>query len=150
MISKLTDWVGSVETEQLVQTAAGLSIAAAFIHGLVTPDHFDEWWGYGLFFMTISLLQLGYGLLLIFQPWQPDPIRGTTGFSVHWLYWVGVAGNAFLILLYIVTRTVGIPFFGPEAGEVEDVTLLSLVSKFAEIALIACLFLLLRRTQANT
>lgn len=149
MISNAQEFITSLTTKQLLQGAAGFSIAAAFIHGLVTPDHFEEWWGYGLFFMLTALAQLFYGLLLIFQPWQPDPIRGTKGFSVQTLYWIGIVGNVFIIVLYIITRTIGIPFFGPEAGEVEDVSLLSLVSKLVEIALIISLFIFIHRSQAE-
>jgi hypothetical protein len=32
----------------------------------------------------------------------------------------GIAGNLAIVVLYLLTRTVGIPFFGPETGEVED------------------------------
>jgi hypothetical protein len=147
MFRRLKQRVETLETQQLVYGAAALSVAAALIHGIVTPEHFEEWWGYGLFFMLAALVQLFYGLLLVFRPWQPDPIRGTHGFSAAYLYWAGILGNAFLIVLYLITRTVGIPFFGPEAGEVEDVTVLSLLSKAVEVVLMAALILLLRREQ---
>lgn len=148
----MSQWLAalkSLETRTLLYGTAGLSVVAAVVHGLVTPEHFEEWWGYGTFFMLAALAQLFYGLLLVFQPWQPDPIRETKGFSVQYLYWAGIIGNGFLIFLYIVTRTVGIPFFGPEAGEVEAVTLLSLLAKGVEAALIVALFMLLRRPQTE-
>lgn len=145
-MKQLVLFLQSVETKQLLYGAAGLSIAAAFIHGLVTPEHFEEWWGYGTFFMLAALVQLFYGLLLIFQPWQPDPIRERAGFSAKYLYWAGIIGNGFLIVLYIITRTLGIPFFGPEAGEIESVTLLSLLSKLTEVILIVVLGVLVRRS----
>ncbi len=146
MILRAIESLRNLDTQQLLQGTAGLSIAAAFIHGLVTPEHFEEWWGYGLFFMVTALMQLFYGLLLVFQPWQPDPIRGIKGFPVHWLYLAGIIGNALIVILYIITRTIGIPFFGPEAGEVESVTLLSLLSKITEIGLVVGLFILLKRS----
>lgn len=101
--------------------------------------------------MMAALVQLFYSLLLVFQPWQPDPIRGMKGFSAVYLYWAGIIGNGFLIVLYIVTRTIGIPFFGPEAGEVEPVSAISLISKMIELILIVVLFILLQRskTEAN-
>lgn len=146
MILRAVASLRNLDTQQLLQGTAGLSIAAAFVHGLVTPDHFEEWWGYGLFFMVTALIQLFYGLLLVFQPWQPDPIRGIKGFPAHWLYLAGIIGNALIVILYIITRTSGIPFFGPEAGEVESVTLLSLLSKITEIGLVIGLFILLKRS----
>jgi hypothetical protein len=146
-LQQAQQYIAALDTSKLLYATAALSIAASFIHGIVTPEHFEEWWGYGTFFMLAALGQLFYGLLLIFQPWQPDPDRDLKGFSVKYLYWAGIIGNGFLIALYIVTRTVGIPFFGPEAGEVEDFTLLSMVSKVAEALLIVGLWMLLRRSQ---
>jgi hypothetical protein len=129
VISRTLEVLSNLDTKQLLYGAAGLSIAAAVIHGLVTPDHFEEWWGYGLFFLVASLGQLFYGLLLIFQPWQPDPIRGLKRFSVRWLYIIGIVANTCIIGLYVFTRIIGIPFLGPEAWEVEDVTILSQLRK---------------------
>jgi len=145
----IKQFLQTTETKSLLYAAAGLSIFAALVHGIVTPEHFEEWWGYGTFFMTAALVQLFYGLLLIFQPWQPDPIRETKGFPAAYLYWAGIIGNGFLIVLYIITRTVGIPFFGPEAGEVEPVSIISLISKVLEGLLIAVLIILLRRSKTE-
>lgn len=149
-MDKINQFLRSVESKNLLYGAAGLSVCAAVIHGIVTPEHFEEWWGYGTFFMMAALVQLFYSLLLIFQPWQPDPIRGTKGFSVVYLYLVGIIGNGFLIVLYIVTRTFGIPFFGPEAGEVESVSAISLLSKAIELILILALVILLRRSRTES
>ena len=149
MFQKPKEFVANIPEKQLLWTAAGLSIGSGVIHGVVTPEHFEEWWGYGLFFTLTALIQLFYGMLLIFQPWQPDPIRKTQGLPVQWLYWAGIFGTVLIILLYVITRTVGIPFFGPEAGEVEDLSLISLLSKVLELGLIVCLLLLLRRSKSN-
>ncbi len=46
--------------------------------------------------------------------------------------------------LYRVTRTIGIPYIGPEAGTIESAGLLDVTSKLLELALIACLVLILR------
>ena len=94
----IKQFLQTTETKSLLYAAAGLSIFAALVHGIVTPEHFEEWWGYGTFFMTAALVQLFYGLLLIFQPWQPDPIRETKGFPAAYLYWAGIIGNGFLIV----------------------------------------------------
>jgi hypothetical protein len=149
-LRQISRYITALEMKKLLYGTAGLSIAASFIHGMVTQEHFEEWWGYGMFFIVAALAQLFYGLLLIFQPWQPDPIRHTEGFSAESIYWMGIIGNGFLILLYMVTRTVGIPFFGPEAGEVEPVTLLSLIAKGVEIVMIIALVVLLQRSKAET
>lgn len=128
--------------------AVGLSGAAAVVHGIVVPEHLLEWWGYGAFFMLATAAQLGYAILLALQTWRYDasgeflPDRGAH--TARRLYLAGIAGNAAIIGLYLVTRTVGIPLLGPEAGEVEELTLISVLSKLLELALIAVLVRLLR------
>jgi hypothetical protein len=128
--------------------AAGLSIGAALVHGAVTPEHLSEWWGYGLFFIIAAMAQGLYGVVLLLQPWRYDEagnIREGGDRYAQTYYILGVGGNAAIIALYIVTRTVGIPFFGPEAGEVEPITPIGLMSKIIEAALIGCLVGLIRQ-----
>lgn len=111
--------------------AAALSALAGFIHILVTPGHFEEWIGYGLFFLLAAVAQFMYALLLLAYGSNRD------------LLLVGIVGNGLIIALWLITRTVGIPFVGPEAGEVEAVGLLDGISKLIEGALIVCLLRLL-------
>lgn len=113
--------------------AAALSALAGFIHILVAPDHFEEWIGYGLFFFIAATCQLLFAFII--AAYTP-PARE--------VMWAGILGNAVIIALWAVTRTVGIPFFGPEAGEVEPVGVLDSISKLVELALIACLVIMLR------
>lgn len=145
-----------IEPNRLRYWAAGLSLVAGLVHGAVTPDHLSEWWGYGLFFFSAALAQGGYGLLLLLRPWRYDETGGlrpdedpSARQSDRVAYQVGVAGNAAVVALYVVTRTVGIPFFGPEAGEVEPVTPVGLLSKGLELALIGCLMAMLRRSPGS-
>src|SRR5215211_3984032 len=86
--------------------AAGLSLVAALLHLWVMPEHFEEWWGYGTFFLMVSVAQAGYVALLLGRP--------AVSFFV-----LGIGGNLAIIALWLTTRTVGIPFFGPHAWEVE-------------------------------
>lgn len=135
--------------EKLLAWAGGLSIAAAIVHGLLTDDHFEEWWGYGLFFAVASLAQGLYGLAIlgtramhgepITRRWRPGSVRA---FLVG-----GVAGNLLLVALYVVTRTSGIPIFGPEAGETEPWEPLGILTKALELAIAATLVMLLSRTR---
>jgi hypothetical protein len=69
----------------------------------VIPEHFEEWWGYGLFFLIVTIAQALYAVILLRWPGQG-------------LLLAGIAGNSAIILLYLLTRTVGIPFFGPGRG----------------------------------
>lgn len=124
--------------------AALFSLAAATIHGIAMPEHFEEWVGYGLFFLFASLGQGIYGIMLLGRYGQTSGVRKPALADRPYFNTIGIVLNVAIVVLYAVTRTVGIPFFGPEAGEVESVTPLSAASKVAEVALIACLLWLSR------
>src|SRR5690242_26110 len=112
------------------QRAAGvLALAAGLVHGGLGPEHFAEWWGYGLFFVVAASAQVVLGLALLLDAFEGEGLQRATCVA-------GIAGNAFLILLYVVSRTAGIPFFGPGAGEVEDVALIDVLTVAAEAAIV--------------
>lgn len=129
----------------LAQACGALSLAAAALHAGLVEDHLDEWWGYGLFFITASLGQGLYGLVLLALPRAPawDPAQ--------WRAWrlrlfaVGIAGNVAVIVLYTVTRSTGIPLFGPAAGETEPVEALGLATKAIEMLTVLGLLVLVHR-----
>ena len=100
---------------------------------IMTPVYFSLWLGYGAFFFLAGVAFFTYSALLAVNP----PRRN--------LFWVGIVDSAATITLWAITRTVGIPFFGPEAGMVEPVGIPDLISKIAEVALIVHLVVLLRR-----
>ena len=79
----------------------------------------------------MAVAQGFYGILLLRMP-------GKT------LFLFGIIGTLSLLGLYVITRTLGIPFFGPHAGQVEDIGALDLASKTVEAALIVVLFGLAR------
>src|SRR6266540_4181380 len=114
----------------LLLLAAALSLVAAVIHLWVMPEHFDEWWGYGTFFLVVAILQWFYAFALLRWPRWPT-------------FLIGIIGHLAIISLYIVTRTAGIPLFGPHAGEVEGIGLIDLTSKLAELALVIILVALM-------
>ena len=124
----------------LVYMVAALSVVAALTHFWVIPEHFEEWWGYGVFFLAAAVAQGVYGLALVRRR---DPGRA--------LLLLGIVGNLALVVLYATTRTVGVPFFGPHAGEVEGMGVLDLSAVLAEAALVVALAVLLRpgRRQAG-
>jgi hypothetical protein len=126
--------------ERWVLIAAGLSAIASMIHGAVTGEHFEEWWGYGLFFVVAAAAQMSFAVLLVLGPWRPGSRRPDEGRGgLRTIALLGILGNALIIGLWGVTRTIGVPLFGPEAGEVEEVGTIDLISKVAELALIAVL-----------
>ncbi|MDD3827835.1 MAG: hypothetical protein GX597_02025 [Anaerolineaceae bacterium] len=113
--------------------AVVLSLAAGVVHILVSPIYFAQWVGYGVFFITVAALQGIGGMALV------------GGSPRRFFYWAGVVGNAGVVLLWVITRTLGIPFFGPAAGEVQPVGLPDLVATLIEVALIGHLLVLLTR-----
>ncbi len=113
--------------------AAVLSMLAGWIHVFFAPEHFEEWVGYGVFFVVASVCQMLFSLLVVTN----TPPRRE-------LLWAGILSNIALLVLWGVTRTIGIPLFGPSAGEAEMVGPLDLTAQIAELTWIACLFLLLR------
>ena len=50
--------------ERMLLSAAILSCAAALIHAAVIPSHFEEYWGFGTFFVVIAVLQLAWAELI--------------------------------------------------------------------------------------
>lgn len=111
--------------------AVTLSLVAALVHFLAMPEHFEEWWGYGTFFLVSTVAQASYGAVLLRRPRRS-------------FFMLGIAGNLAIVTLWLVTRTLGIPFFGPHAGEVEGVGPLDLSATAAEVALVAALITLRR------
>ncbi len=120
-------------------TAAVLTLIAGIIHGLYIQEHFEEWWGYGWFFLISTIAQLVY-VPLILMP---------LGRFTRTVYWIGIIGNAAIVIMYLVTRTLGIPFFGPGAGEIEEASLLGIISVVAEILLIIALAVLDTKNRKN-
>jgi hypothetical protein len=86
-----------------------------------------------MFFFTVAVLQVMYLMALA----AGEPNRA--------LLWVGIAGNALMIALWVVTRTVGIPVLGPMAGEVLPVGLLDSVAQILAFVLIVHLAVLLQQ-----
>jgi hypothetical protein len=142
--------IGSQERQtrrsNLLRGAVILSISAGLIHGLNVQEHLAEWWGYGFFFLFAAAGQFVYGLILIVQPWNYDETGGRRDGRryAHWFYRGGIVANGFLIVLYLVTRTAGIPFLGPSAGQTEPVTPLGLITKLIEAALVGVLVTMVR------
>jgi hypothetical protein len=111
----------------VLYTVAALSLLAALIHLWVMPEHFAEWWGYGTFFLVAAVAQVVYVPLLLRWP------------NRTLLLLLGIAGNSAIVLLYLLTRVVGIPLFGPEAGEVEGVGIIDVCATSSEAAIVVAL-----------
>jgi len=115
---------------------ASLSAGAAAIHFAVIFEHFAQYALYGVFFLVVSWAQLAWAALVL---WRPSRL---------WL-WLGAAGNALVIVVYVASRTTGLPI-GPDVGHPEQAGGLDVVSVVLELALIAgCAALLWRPSLAD-
>ena len=140
------EWGGRRRTEKFVGVCV---VVSGSVHGLLTPDHFQEWWGYGVFFLAATMGLIAFGLALITDAIDPRYMPGDVR-RVRWLmYAAGAAGNLGILALYVLTRTVGIPL-GPQAGEVETVGAPDVVAKVTEsLAVVGLLVLLIRTRPAS-
>lgn len=87
--------------------AAIASVGAGLIHFAVMPAHFLSWWAAGLFFAAVAVFQLMWAYLA----WsRPRPL----------LLAAGIAANAGIAGVWVVSSTTGLPF-GPHAGGPEAV-----------------------------
>src|SRR5829696_1075796 len=109
-----------MERTRIFLYAAALSLTAAAMHAWAMPEHLEEWWGYGSFFLIAATAQACYGLALLRRPGRM-------------LLLLGVVGNLAIVSLWAVTRTVGIPFVGPHAGEAEPVAALVRSARRTEV-----------------
>ena len=103
---------------------AALSLLSALIHLWVMPEHFEEWWGYGVFFLVAAAAQALYVLLM---RWTNRTVL------------LGIAGNSAIVFLYLLTRVVGIPNFGPEVWEVEGIGIIDACATISEAAIVVAL-----------
>ena len=117
---------GEARPARVLYAAAALSLLAALIHLWVTPEHFEEWWGYGAFFLVAALAQVLYVPLLLSRPTRPVLL-------------LGIGSNLAIVVLYLLTRTVGIPLFGPAAGETEGVGLVDSCATASEVGIAVAL-----------
>jgi hypothetical protein len=85
-------------------TLALLSFGAAALHFAYAPTHFDEYWLYGAFFVTLAWAQLAWGLAVLIKPSRI-------------LLYVGLL-NILVVALYVLSRTVGVGV-GPMASTTE-------------------------------
>src|SRR5215204_6617713 len=112
--------------ERTLYAASALSLLAGLLHLWVTPEHFEEWWGYGAFFVVAGAAQILYAPIVLLIP---------TRIVLLW----GITGNLAIVMLYLLTRTVGIPLFGPEAGEVEGFGFVDVCATASEMGIAVAL-----------
>ncbi len=124
-----------IDDMQLARTVAALaSVGAAAIHFAVVPAHLAAWWVEGVFFAALATFQVLWGLALWrWRRWQ--------------LLSLGALVHLGAVLLWVVTRTAGLPF-GPNAGVPEPVGLAGVLTIALELAVSASVLWWLRPRQA--
>jgi hypothetical protein len=104
-----------------LQLLTALYWMAAAIHVVASTSHFSEWWLFGLFFAGLATWQAVWGVLIYRFPSESALITGA-----------GV--NTGVALLWLVTRTVGLPI-GPEKWTPEGVGALDIAATVDELAI---------------
>jgi len=110
---------------------AALSMAAAAIHFAVMGEHFAEYVAFGVFFSVVAWSQAVWAVGVIVVPSRR-------------LLTVGLLGNALVILVWLSSRTTGLPI-GPEAGAPEAAAFVDVLSTILEAAIVAGTAVLLLR-----
>jgi hypothetical protein len=94
----------AVRRQPLTATQLWVSLASLFaggIHLAVTPEHLEHWWVFGTFFIVTGVFQLAFaGVVLRRTSW---PVALT-----------GIAVNLGIVLIWVVSRTRGLPISPPE------------------------------------
>lgn len=104
-----------------VATCALLAMGAAVIHFAILGEHWQEWWGYGLFFGIAAWLQLAWAVAVVARVSRK-------------LLFAGTIANLAIAAIWLLTRTAGIPV-GPAAGETESATSIDALATGFEVAL---------------
>jgi hypothetical protein len=119
-------------SERTLRIAVALSATAALIHLWALPEHWAEWWGYGAFFLAMAVGQGLYALVLLPRPSQL-------------LFSIGIWSNLAIIVLYVVSRTSGVPI-GPHSPHIDPVGVLDMTATISEVGLVGVLVTLLTGT----
>ena len=127
--------VNTDTTTSLLLIAAGLSFAAAAIHIAVVPEHFAESAAEGVAFALLALFQIATGVVLTVGP--SDRLRAAV-----------VAVNLGATLMWMITRTIGVPFISDLASP-EAIALRDVAATTFELGTVAVLGLLRARTYAD-
>ena len=120
------------EPWQAATAAAVLSLAAAWVHLAYWESHWQEWWGYGVFFLLTGIAQGLFAVLIVMRPSRHAALAG-------------IVGNLAIVGTYFLSRTDGVPV-GPHEGLAERATAIDWATTAGEIALVAVLLTMVAPT----
>jgi hypothetical protein len=116
--------------QQLVLTAALLEVGAAIIHAAEIAPHLEQYWLFGTFFAVTAVLQAAWAALI-----YRDPLNRR-------LLVAGAVGNAALVAVWAISRTVGVPV-GPGSWTPEAVGVLDVLCKLDELGCVVLVAMVL-------
>lgn len=111
------------------------SLATAGIHFAVMGEHFREYAAYGVFFSLVAWFQALWALGVVVSPERA-------------VLWSGLVVNAAVVMIWVVSRTAGLPI-GPEPGTAEPAAFLDVLSTVLEIAIVVVTGTLLLRGRSE-
>jgi hypothetical protein len=107
------------------------SAGAGAIHLKVVPEHLEEFTPFGVGFIALGVFQLLWAAAVLIRP-------------TMLVLAIGLIVSALTIGVWVVSRTVGLPF-GPEAGEPEAIGTLDVLSTALEgLVVLGAGYLMLR------
>lgn len=113
----------------LLIVCAVAAVAAAAVHVYVIPEHFEESWMYGGFFVALAVGQLGWAAWVSVRPSRQ-------------LLAAGLAANTAVVMLWAASRFIAVPL-GPGAGTREEIGRLDVFATSCELVVIVTAALLL-------
>jgi hypothetical protein len=108
-----------------------VSLATAGIHFAVMGDHFQEYLVFGIFFAVVAWFQSLWALGVVVSPTRS-------------LLLTGALVNALVVVVWLVSRTIGLPI-GPDPGIAEPAAFLDGLSTVLEVVIVASIATLLVR-----
>ena len=102
---------------------AGVSVGAAAIHFWVVPEHLEEWAAAGAFFIALGVFQAAWAVAYLWRPSRS---------VIH----AGILANLATVALWVVSRTIGLPF-SPEPWKPEEIGVLDVAASALEFVLVA-------------
>lgn len=114
---------------------ASSSVAAGVIHAAVVPEHLEEAWVFGVFFMLAAAFQIAWAIPVASRPSSA-------------IVAVAALANGAMIGIWFVSRTIGLPI-GPEPWMAEPAGMLDVTATVLELMLVAGSLVLWARLSAD-
>ena len=124
----------------VIISIAILSLSVGAIHLLLVPEHSRESLVWGIIFLVSGIAQIVFGIIILFAK---KPIFKTM------LCFIGIIGNAMLVITFILVRLVTPPF-SPEGAPINELEPNGIITLIIEIVLVILLSYELRFKEVST